>query len=158
MSNAIQALGRRYVRYFNFLHERCGTLWQGRFHSSVVDTDRYFLICQRYIELNPVRAGLCGHPVEFPWSSHRHYARGTPDDLVTPHSIHTTFDAVRYHRLFEEFPLNEDVHAVRDALNNNLPLGDETFRERMGALTGRRTERSRKGRRSAAQTKQIQLI
>jgi putative transposase len=147
ISKTIQALGRRYVRYFNFVHGRTGALWQGRFYSSVVDTDRYFLICQRYIELNPVRAGVCRDPVEFPWSSHRHYARATPDDLVTPHSIHATYDHSQYCRIFDDPVPAQDLQAIRDAVNHGWALGDDSFLERLGVLTVRRGKRERKGRR-----------
>lgn len=69
ISRMIQATGRRYVSYFNYLYKRTGTLWEGRFRSSAVQTDRYLLTCQRYIELNPVRAGIVADPMDFPWSS-----------------------------------------------------------------------------------------
>ena len=88
LSKAVQAMGRRYVSYFNYLHGRTGTLWEGRFRSCPVESDRYFLVCHRYVELNPVRAGMTGHPGEFAWSSFRCNALGSPDDLVTPHSLY----------------------------------------------------------------------
>jgi len=61
----VQRLGRRYVGYFNYLHKRTGTLWEGRYKATLVEADRYFLVCQRYIELNPVRAGIAGNPESF---------------------------------------------------------------------------------------------
>jgi putative transposase len=67
-------IGRRYVRYFNDVHDRSGPLWEGRFRSSPVDTDAYFLACSRYIELNPVRAGMVRHPGAYLWSSFRENA------------------------------------------------------------------------------------
>ena len=145
-SKAIQALGRRYVRYFNFVHERTGALWQGRFHSSIVQTDRYFLACQRYIELNPVRAGICRRPAEFAWSSHRHYAQGIRDDLVTPHSIHAQYASSQYCRIFEERVPEDTVAAIRDAVNHGWPLGDEDFCAQLEARSGRRTQRIPLGR------------
>jgi putative transposase len=84
----MQALGRRYVRYFNDRYERTGTLWEGRFRSSVIDSERYFFQCSRYIESNPVRAGLATRPVDYRWSSHRCNAFGTPDALVTVHPLY----------------------------------------------------------------------
>src|SRR5438309_11554639 len=83
----MQDLGRRYVRLFNDIHARTGTLWEGRYKAAMIDTERYFLICQRYIELNPVRAGMVTAPADYPWSSHRHYAYGTNNALVTPHLL-----------------------------------------------------------------------
>ena len=157
ISMAIQALGRRYVRYFNFLHGRSGTLWQGRFRSSVVDTDRYFLTCQRYIELNPVRAGICQRAVEFPWSSHRHYARGVGDDLVTPHAIHGNYRSAQYSALFDRPMPAEDLEIIRDSLNHGLALGDDAFRVRLAAATDCRTERYRRGRRPTTPPGQPEL-
>lgn len=72
----LQDVGRRYVRVINTLHNRTGTLWEGRFKSSLVDTETYLLSCHRYIELNPVRAGIVTHPAAYPWSSYQHYAAG----------------------------------------------------------------------------------
>jgi putative transposase len=81
-------IGRRYVRYFNWRYERSGSLWDGRYHSSLVDSTRYFLTCSRYIELNPVRAAMTAHPSEHRWSSYHHNAYGTPDELVSPHLVY----------------------------------------------------------------------
>lgn len=144
VSKAIQSAGRRYVAYFNLVHRRTGTLWEGRFHSSLIDTDRYFLACQRYIELNPVRAGICGHPSEFKWSSHRHYAQGVPDDLVTRHSLHDEHfrsGPAAYCRIFEEGVTVETIEAIRDALQYGWALGDDAFRAKITELSGRRSER-----------------
>ncbi|MDC0664106.1 hypothetical protein [Marinobacter sp. SS21] len=79
-------LGRRYVRYFNHIHCRTGTLWEGRYKSTVVDTDTYLLTLYRYIELNPVRAGMVEHASEYPWSSYQHNAVGKEVQLITPHA------------------------------------------------------------------------
>ena len=65
VSRLMQSLGRRYVRYFNHTYQRSGTLWEGRFKSCVVEDDSYLLLCQRYIELNPVRAGMVEHPADY---------------------------------------------------------------------------------------------
>ncbi|HZS65472.1 MAG TPA: transposase, partial [Burkholderiales bacterium] len=81
----MQDLGRRYVRLFNDIHRRSGTLWEGRYKAAMVDTERYFLTCQRYIELNPVRAQLVDHPASFRWSTYRHYALGANNSLVSAH-------------------------------------------------------------------------
>src|SRR4051812_18507564 len=62
ISKLMQRLGTRYVGYFNYLHDRTGSLWEGRYKASLVEAERYFLTCQRYIELNPVRAGMVTHP------------------------------------------------------------------------------------------------
>src|SRR5690348_1132785 len=87
-SRMMQMLGRRYVRYFNNRFERTGTLWEGRFRSSVIDSERYFFQCSRYIETNPVRAGLAMRPADYPWSSYRCNALGAFDSLVTAHPLY----------------------------------------------------------------------
>ncbi len=82
------AVGRRYVRYFNDRHARSGPLWEGRYRSSRIDSDRYFLACCRYIETNPVRAGMVRHPAEYPWSSFRAHVLLRDEPWLTPHSLH----------------------------------------------------------------------
>lgn len=78
ISKFIQSVARRYVGYFNSFYRRTGTLWEGRFHASVIESDRYFLACHRYIDMNPVRAGPVKEPSDYPWSSHRHYCGASP--------------------------------------------------------------------------------
>ena len=87
LSQFMQALGRSYVRYFNNRHARTGTLWEGRYRSSLIETERYLLACMVYIDLNPVRAGMVSEPAQFPWSSHRHYIGQRVDRLLTPHGL-----------------------------------------------------------------------
>ena len=78
----MQSVGRRYVRYINDTYERTGTLWEGRFKSAVVSRNEYLIACSRYIELNPVRAGMVGHPHDYRWSSYHGRALGRPDPLL----------------------------------------------------------------------------
>ena len=86
----MQAVGRRYVRYFNDRHGRTGTLWEGRYRSTLIQTDRYLLACMAYIDLNPVRAGMVADARDYPWSSHGHYAGLRHDRLITPHPLYWT--------------------------------------------------------------------
>jgi len=81
VSKMMQSLGRRYVRYFNFSYRRSGTLWEGRLKSCLVDSENYLLLCQRYIELNLVRAGMVMNPVDYTWSSYRANGLGQPMKL-----------------------------------------------------------------------------
>lgn len=83
----MQALGRSYVRYFNDTHQRTGTLWEGRYKSTCIQAERYFLACMTYIDLNPVRAGMVEQALSYPWSSHGHYAGQRKDKLITPHAL-----------------------------------------------------------------------
>jgi putative transposase len=80
----MQAVGRAYVRYFNLRHQRSGTLWEGRYRSNLIESERYLLACMVYIDLNPVRAGMVAQAADFKWSSHRHCIGQVSDKLVTP--------------------------------------------------------------------------
>jgi putative transposase len=88
-SQVMKHLGQRYVQYVNGTYRRSGTLWEGRFRSSLVGEEEYYLGCHRYIELTPVRAGMVEHPGEYRWSSYGHNAQGLVDALIRPHALHT---------------------------------------------------------------------
>ena len=88
IGKTLQSLGRRYVQYFNQTYGRTGTLWEGRYRATLIDSERYLLACMRYIELNPVRAGMVKHPLNYSWSSYAANARGEEDELVSPHSLY----------------------------------------------------------------------
>ena len=85
LGKVMQMLGRYYVQYYNFTYQRTGTLWEGRYRATLIDSEAYLLTCMRYIELNPVRAGMVAHPSEYPWSSYRCNALGQANILVLPH-------------------------------------------------------------------------
>lgn len=85
ISHLMQDLGRKYVRYINQRYRRSGTLWEGRYKSSLIDSEAYLLACMRYIELNPVRAHMVEHPGEYRWSSYACNAHGRNDRLIVPH-------------------------------------------------------------------------
>ena len=87
-ANLMKQLGQRYVQYINRTYKRSGTLWEGRFRSSIIEQQDYLFICQRYIELNPVRAGMVPHPGEYPWSSYQVNAQGRMSELITPHPLY----------------------------------------------------------------------
>lgn len=113
----MQSLGRCYVRYINTTYRRTGTLWQGRFMASIVDSDAYLLTCTHYIELNPVFACMVDHPVEYRWSSYTANARGEKDFLITPNRIYTALDKMPSKRqhTYREFGLLQHYDA-----NENL--------------------------------------
>jgi putative transposase len=152
LAGVIQSLGRRYVSYFNFLHGRTGTLWEGRYRSSLVETERYLIACQRYIEFNPVRAGIVRRPSDYSWSSHRHFVAGVPDDLVTPHSMILSLATdelgrrEEYARLFEAEPPAEQTERIRHAINKGLAIGSDEFARSVNAVLGRPTTVRRRGR------------
>ena len=88
MSLMMQSVGRTYVRYFNNRHKRSGTLWEGRYKSSLLDSEAYLLTCMAYIDLNPVRAGVAESADAFNWSSYKHLIGQKIDKLVTPHALY----------------------------------------------------------------------
>ena len=119
ISQTMQAVGRRYVSNFNRSHARTGGLWDGRFRSILIDTERYLFTCMRYIELNPVRAGLVAQPKEYRWSSFHANVSGNVDQLVTPHQryLEISKDPVRrragYALMFADSFTDEDLTALR---------------------------------------------
>jgi putative transposase len=133
LSVVFQALGRLYVRWFNDKYQRTGSLWEGRFRCSVVDSDRYLLTCMRYMDLNPVRAGLVNDPAHFRWSSFAHYAGHRIDPLITDHPLvwslgNTPFERQSaYRRLFEEPIGATALAAIRYATNRGRVLGPAEF-------------------------------
>jgi putative transposase len=150
-SRMMQTLGREYVRYFNVRHGRTGTLWEGRFRSSLIDSERYFLQCSRYIETNPVRAGMAREPGAYRWSSFRSNADGWPDALVRRHPVYLALgrsaSARReaYRALFET-PLDAStLTAIRRATNGGRVLGFDDRQPELESALGRRLSRGTHG-------------
>jgi putative transposase len=145
-ARSVQGLGRRYVPRFNKVHQRTGTLWEGRFRSTLIESDRYLLACHRYVEENPVRAGMVANPGEHLWSSFRCNAWGARDDLVTAHSLYMELGSgedtrlAAYRRLFDRELPEETIAAIPEA--TGWTLGSEEFCESMAALAGRRVLRA----------------
>lgn len=144
LARMMQILGRRYVRHFNALQARTGTLWEGRFRSALIDTERYFFACSRYIELNPVRAGLSPEPSGYRWSSFHRNARGVSDDVVTPHALYmalattATLRQEAYRGLFAAALDTEIIEDIRRATNANTTIGVTTNRAKLAAQIERR--------------------
>ena len=138
IGRAMQALGRRYVRWFNDRHGRTGALFEGRYRSTVVEADRYLLACMRYIELNPVRAGLAGQPAEFLWSSHRHHVGLALEPLITDHPVYwslgnTPFERqAAYLQLFEHGPGEAEIALIRRSTHGGWLLGSADAIPRTG--------------------------
>jgi putative transposase len=133
ISRMLHSASRRYAGFFNARYQRTGTLWEGRFHASLVQSDHYLLACHRYIDLNPVRAGIVSHPAAYGWSSHRFHAMGEPNQLVTPHA--TVLDLSsdipsrcrHYRQLFASGLDPCDLHAFRTASLSGRPVGAPSF-------------------------------
>ncbi|WP_084456747.1 transposase [Desulfogranum mediterraneum] len=152
VSLMMQALGRRYVRYFNFEYQRSGTLWEGRFKSCLVQQDRYLLEVYRYIELNPVRAGMVMDPGEYRWSSYPVNGLGVASDLCTPHPeyLGLGIDPVErrntYRALFAQEVEEPLLTEIRVNTNKGLAIGNDRFKEEMEKVTGRRVRAKKRGR------------
>ena len=151
VSKMMQALGRHYVRYFNFTYKRTGTLWEGRFKSCVVDAEDYLLICHRYIELNPVRAGMVDSPADYAWSSYMANGFGRKSKLVTSHAIYNELgDTVKqrlvaYRSLFDGHIDPMMLECIRQASNQSMALGNDKFKYEIENLSGRRVQPLKRG-------------
>jgi putative transposase len=147
-------LGQRYVQYVNRTYRRTGTLWEGRFRSCLTQSEHYVLSCYRYIELNPVRAGLVTHPHDYHWSSYRANAEGKLDSLIMPHYEYLRLgsdDAERrwaYGELFRAHMEPEHIAEIRKATNGNYALGNHRFRKEIEQMLNRRATPGESGRRA----------
>jgi putative transposase len=148
----MQSLGRRYVRHVNDAHGRSGTLWEGRYRAAPIEADDHFFSCCRYIELNPVRAGMAKHPRDYPRSSYRAHAMGAADALVSRHALFKRLgrsaaeQQKEYRALFRGKADEEFVDALRAATNGGWALGSERFRREIAKAARRRVTPLPKGR------------
>jgi len=148
----MQAVGRRYVRYFNDSYERSGTLWEGRYKSTLIQTDRYLLTCMAYIDLNPVRAGMVVSPRDYLWSSYGHYCGQRIDKLVSPHPLfwalgNTPFAReAAYAELVRKGVEMVQQKALTDSALYGWPLGDLDFVNSLQKKTTRRVTKNTPGR------------
>ena len=148
----MQALGRSYVRAFNARHGRTGTLWEGRYRSTVIEAERYLLACMAYIELNPVRAGMVAAPADFAWSSHAHHVGQRNDPLVTPHALYwemgdTPFARERAYGELVSTRQQAGSHGdLARAVHAGWALGGEAFLDTLATQTSRRVSKGKAGR------------
>jgi putative transposase len=148
----MQAVGRSYVRYFNDRHQRSGTLWEGRYKSTLIQTDRYLLACMAYMDLNPVRAGLAIQAQDYPWSSHLHYLGLRVDRLISPHALYwglgnTPFAReAAYAELVQSGIKPVQQAAITQATASGWALGDADFVADLQKRTARRVAKSAAGR------------
>jgi len=148
----MQDVGRRYVRYFNQRQGRTGTLWEGRYKSTLIQAERYLLACMAYIDLNPVRAGIAMGPGDYPWSSHGHYVGLRNDRLISPHPLYwelgnTPFarDAA-YAELVRSGISAQQQHALTDSALRGWALGEADYVADLQKRTQRRVSKTRAGR------------
>lgn len=152
LSQMMQAVGRRYVRYFNDRQQRTGTLWEGRYKSTVIQSERYLLACMAYIDLNPVRAGMVAQAQDYRWSSHAHYIGHTVDKLITPHALlwelgNTPFAReAAYADLVAAGLQASQQQALTAATQSGWALGDADFVDDLQKRTERRVSKAAAGR------------
>jgi putative transposase len=148
----MQSVGRRYVRYFNQRHGRTGTLWEGRYKSTLIQAERYLLACMVYLDLNPVRAHLVSQPEDHPWSSHAHYIGRHSDRLVTPHPLYWEMGNTPFAReaayadLVRHGNTPAEVDVVRAATSGGWALGDAEHMDKLRKDTPRRLSPGKAGR------------
>ena len=152
LAQMMQAVGRRYVRYFNDRQGRSGTLWEGRFKSTLIQTERYLLACMAYIDLNPVRAGMVVQAGDYPWSSFAHFVGRRADRLITPHPLfwelgNTPFAReAAYAQLVQEGVNSVQQSALTDATLRGWALGEPEFVDDLQKRTQRRASKAVAGR------------
>ena len=152
VSLMMQSLGRRYVRYFNGRYRRTGTLWEGRFKSGLVDSETYVLRLYRYIELNPVRAGMVEDPGSYYWSSYGSNALGESSNIISAHSVYlglgleAEMRRAAYRALLNQSLREDTFSEIRGAVNRGLALGSEKFKTEIELLHGRRVTPRKAGR------------
>jgi putative transposase len=130
VSMTMQVAGSRYVGYFNRRYSRTGTLFEGPFKSMCIDSETYWFTCMRYVELNPVRAGLVSGPADYRWSSYRANALGVADPVLVPHSLYVALGESADNRqrswreLCREAIPSDQLFEIRDHVRRGGILGD----------------------------------
>jgi putative transposase len=158
LSRLMRYLGSCYVQYINFVYKRRGTLWEGRYKSSLVDQEQYLLTCYRYIELNPVRANMVAQPQNYRWSSYANHALGKQDELIDDHPLYlglgNTAETRRaaYRALFRYQLDDAELTDIRDSLNKGLAVGAERFKDQIEAAVARSVRPGQAGRRKERTT------
>lgn len=148
----MQAVGRRYVRNFNLRHARTGTLWEGRYKSTLIQAERYLLACMVYMDLNPVRAGMVQDPAEYRWSSHLHYIGRRSDKLITPHPLYwelgnTPFARDEAYGALVRAGISEsEKQALTDSTLRGWALGEPDYVAELQRRTERRVTPGHAGR------------
>jgi putative transposase len=152
ISRLIQYVGRHYVTYVNHTYRKSGTLWEGRHKGCLISSDEYLLACMRYIELNPVRAGMAASPSDYRWSSYRIIATGGAHAIITPHPLYLALGQNQeershaYRELFRCALEPDQVHNIRATVQTGTPLGNGCFKQQIEQTLNRRVGQSRRGR------------
>jgi putative transposase len=158
ISRVMSLLGQRYAQYINAKYRRSGSIWEGRYKASLINADEHLLSCYRYIELNPVRAGMVETPDRYPWSSYRYHAWGEANQLIQDHPLFIDLgrSAIKrqsaYQKLFQVELPNMTIHSIRQAAHANYPLGNERFKDNIEKTVQRQVGYAKRGRPGNATT------
>jgi len=131
----MQAVGRRYVQFFNRRYARTGGLWEGRYRIALVYDERYWLTCLRYIELNPVRAGIVASPDQYRWSSYLHHAFGKADQLITEHALYAALGSsphareLAWREISGQHVSPDQLELMRRSIRSGLVIAEPVYRE-----------------------------
>jgi putative transposase len=152
ITRMMQFVGRHYVPYINHTYGTSGSIWEGRYKSSLVQDEQYLLTCMRYIELNPVRADMVRSPAHYRWSSYRANGQGKTDQLITPHPIYLSLAknpeerCELYKELFKAHLDAKDLRDIRATLQTGTPLGNHLFKQKVEAKLGLKVGQAKRGR------------
>jgi REP-associated tyrosine transposase len=152
ISRMMQHVGRHYVPYINARYGRSGTLFEGRFRATIIETSEYLLACYRYIELNPVRAAMVRFPGDYPWSSFLGNVNSKDDGLITGHAEYQNLGgspaerAQNYRMLFDDRLADYELEAIRIYTQSGTPLGDAKFAQEVEAVLAVETGQPMRGR------------
>ncbi len=152
ISQMMQYTGRYYVPFINHKYGTSGSIWEGRYKASLVHEADYLLACMRYIELNPVRAGMVNHPRSYRWSSYRANAEGKTDELLKPHTLYTNLGKTAveqrqaYRDLFKAYVDEEEISHIRACWQTGTPLGNDAFKQKVEEKLNCKVGQSRRGR------------
>lgn len=152
LGRMMQWIGRHYVPYFNQKYSRSGTLWQGRYKATVIESERYFMACSAYIELNPVRTGLAYAPQDYPWTSYAHHVGIHLNPVITDHALYwalgnTPFSReAAYRNLLEQGLTADEVLAVTEATRKGWALGSDKYKAQLEKTFNRRVQPAKRGR------------
>lgn len=161
LARMMQWIGRHYVPYFNRKYHREGTLWKGRFKATIIESDPYFMVCSRYIELNPVRSGLVAEPSEYRWSSYLHHIGARQDPVIVDHPKYwalgnTPFEReAAYKELIGQSLKDGEIEQIREATAKGWVLGSTMFKTALEKKTSRRLSPAKKGRPSKREKAEV---
>ena len=147
----MQSMANRYVLYFNAIHQRTGTIWEGRFKSCLVDSEHYLFTLYKYIEMNPVKANMVKDIADYKWSSYGHNASGQTDRLITEHLLYkelgknTEQRCENYKKMFMQFNTIKQDSQITEATMRGEVLGSDSFHSKINRLISRVTKLSAHG-------------